>query len=109
MTYYQRRSCRDCGEPVIRARTEALHWQLLNAEPDPAGNVMARTDGNGNWYARSVPPGTKAVAPERLYMPHPATCTGKRPAVKTAELPAGVTSLTAWRNRRRGGKRVRVT
>jgi hypothetical protein len=72
------RTCPDCGEPVIRARTEAMNWQLLNPEPDPAGNVHARSQ-NGAWLARTVTKGTPAVFPEQLMMPHKATCAAPSP------------------------------
>jgi len=105
--------CPDCGEPVIRARTEAMSWQMLNRDPDRAGNVHAYDDGRGNWSARTVPPGTPAVPPDRLMMPHYATspqCREKaaqrrearsRPAAPApaapAELPANVTQISAWK------------
>lgn len=90
--------CPDCREPVIRARTEAMNWQLLNPEPDDKGNVHAYEAIPGNWYARSVRPGTPAVAPDRLMMPHKATCKAvDRTPKPQAPAPANVTSLDAWR------------
>jgi hypothetical protein len=102
--------CRDCGEPVIRARTEAMSWQLLDRNPDPAGNVHAYNDGRGNWSARSVPPGTPAVLPDLLMMPHFASspaCRDKAlerrkprqapPPVQPARLPDNVTQISAWK------------
>lgn len=91
--------CRDCGEPVIRARTEHLKWQLLNPVPDPAGNVHAYQANGNNWYARSVPPRTPAALPDQLYMPHAATCNTEKPApiTRTPEPPPGVTSLQKWK------------
>ena len=95
--------CPDCRQPVIRARTEAMAWQLLNPEPDDDGNVHAYEAIPGNWYARSVKPRTPAVAPDRLMMPHKATCpavdrTPKDKAPAAAEpAPQNVTSLDAWR------------
>lgn len=66
--------CRECGERVLFARTEALAWQPLNVEPDAAGNVHA----------------------------YQVTCTGKKAApAAEPELPKGVTSLAAWRRDRR--------
>jgi hypothetical protein len=104
--------CPDCHQPVIRARTEALRWQLLDPDPDEGGNVHARKDHNGNWLARSVKPRTPAVFPEVLMMPHPPTCPKRQPA--PPQLPAGVTGIDAYRRRRvqraalkagRGGRR----
>ncbi len=62
--------CGTCGQRVIRARTEGLKWQLLDPLPDANGNVHARKDHTGTWFARTVPPGTPAAAPEVLLMPH---------------------------------------
>lgn len=87
--------CPDCREPVIRARTEAMSWQLLNPAPDPGGNVHAYQAG-GNWIARSVPPRTPAVAPDVLLMPHKATCTPRHPQLP-AEAPENVTQITEWK------------
>lgn len=112
--------CPDCAAGVIRARTEAMSWQLLNVEPDPAGNVHAYSDGRGNWFARSVPPGTPAVLPDRLMMPHFATspaCREKALARRqprrqpvATQLPPNVTPITSarsWRGalRERRGSR----
>ena len=94
------RSCRACGATVIFARTEAMEWQPLNPEPDDAGNVHAYPNELGNWLARSVRPGTPAVAPDRLMMPHAATCSGERPVKPVPELPAGVVSLAKFRRDR---------
>ena len=90
--------CPDCGAEIIWARTEAMKRQMLNPEPDDKGNVHAY-EVNGSWLARSVKPGTPAVYPDRLYMPHQATCAG-RPVVplRAPEKPAGnVAFLDAWR------------
>jgi hypothetical protein len=105
-----RGTCRDCHERVIFARTEALKWQALNPEPNPAGNVHAYEVGPGNWLARSVGPGTPAVPPDFLMMPHAATCAGKRAAPEAAvpSLPAGVVSLAGFRARRAERKRERA-
>lgn len=93
--------CRDCGKPVIFARTEAMAWQPLNPEPDEHGNVHAYEVGPGNWLARSVKPGTPAVPPDFLMMPHAATCAGKKAAPAPGRsLPPGVASLAEWRRRR---------
>ena len=102
--------CPDCGEPVVRARTEAMSWQLLNRDPDPVGNVHAYDDGRGNWFARTVPSGTAATGHDRLMMPHYATSPqcreaavrrregrAKPPPAPPAELPANVTQLGVWK------------
>ena len=94
------RYCRACGSPVIFARTEAMKWEPLNPEPDPAANVHAYPNDLGNWLARSVKPGTPAVAPDRLMMPHAATCSGEKPAPRTPELPPDVPSLDKYRRDR---------
>src|SRR5262249_45786014 len=87
------KTCPDCDEPVIAARTENLRWQLLNPDPDPRGNVHARQDQNRNWFARSVVPGTPARFPEVLMMPHKATC--GQPQAPAAQ---GVAFLDRYRN-----------
>jgi len=99
-----RRRCAACGSAVIWARTERLNWQPLNPEPDDSGNVHAYDDGKGNWLARSVKPGTPAVPPDRLMMPHEATCTGKKPVPDRPVLPEGVTSLADWRRSKAGAR-----
>lgn len=97
--------CPDCKLPVIRARTEAMSWQLLDPVPNDAGNVHAY-QANGNWHARSVPPRTPAVPPDALYMPHKATCPGK-PAdgpETPQEPPSGVAFLEQYRKADSGHK-----
>ena len=96
--------CNKCGQRVIFARTEALKWQALNPEPDENGNVHAYDDGKGNWLARSVKPGTPAVAPDRLMMPHEATCAGKKAEPEKPVLPEGVVSLADWRRSKAGAR-----
>jgi hypothetical protein len=85
---------------VIWALTEAMKRQPLNPRPDPAGNVAAYRDVHQNWHARSVPPGTEVAFPERLMMPHAATCAGRSAAARV--LPGNVIDLAAARLARAG-------
>jgi hypothetical protein len=112
------RTCPACRvAPVVWAVTEAGKRQALNPEPDPDGNVAAYRDGLGAWRARTLTGDQQPYSHEKRYMPHAAVCellrTGSRPAHRglqpvPAVLPAGVTSLDAYRRahpRRQGGTR----
>lgn len=88
-------TCPDCHQPVLVATTDALQKQVLNPDPDPAGNVHVY-DRNGNWIARSVPPGTPAVPPDFLAMPHKATCQPRHPQLP-AEPAQNVTQIQEWK------------
>lgn len=66
--------CPGCQQHVIRARTEARRWQLLDPKPVPDGPVAAYRDGTGTWRARTLKPGEEPCTHEQRFMPHPATC-----------------------------------
>jgi hypothetical protein len=88
--------CQHCGNAVLRAFTAAGKRQLLNPEPDPAGNVAAHQDGTGAWRAR-VPNAERPLDGwEHIYMPHPATCE-KWPKARTRVLPAPTLSAVGER------------
>lgn len=72
--------CPDCGEGVLRARTEALEWQLIDAGPDAEGRVAIRVDAMDNAFARTLRDGELPAGGERLHLPHYATHPGCRDA-----------------------------
>jgi hypothetical protein len=72
--------CDTCTARIIWATTEAGAKQALDRQPNPLGNVIAYQDATGSWHARSTASGAQPRHPlEKTYMPHPATCTGRRP------------------------------
>jgi hypothetical protein len=79
-----------CGAMVLRARTEALKWQELNPEPDPAGNTAVRRDHQDNLFARGLRKGEQPAPYEEVYMPHKATC-GRERARRPAPRADGAT------------------
>lgn len=94
------RPCPDnCGQLVLRARTEAMKWQALNPEPDPEGNVAARVDHRDNVFARTLRKNEAPAPFERVYMPHKATCAVERAQrdQRARQPQASVTDLGAWR------------
>jgi hypothetical protein len=101
-----------CGALVLRARTEALKWQLLNIEPDPAGNTAVRIDHQDNVFARGLRKGEQPADFETVYMPHKATCQveARRTAQRARQPATSVTQLDAYRTARAlraAGKRSR--
>lgn len=91
------RPCPDnCGDMVIRARTEAMKWQLLNPEPDPAGNVAVRIDPRDNVFARTLRRGEEPVGFEKIYMPHKATCRAEQSV--RAQRAGGPPGSSSWRS-----------
>lgn len=80
-----RRRCPDCGQPVLVAVTEKRRRQLLepfrhpirDADATGTGNVAARRDHLGTWWARSLREGERPAGGEHRYTPHKAVC---RPA-----------------------------
>jgi hypothetical protein len=72
--------CPACYARVIFALTAKGSKQVLNYQPDPAGNVAARHEANGGWRARSSPPDEPLVFPETRRMPHWATSPRCAPA-----------------------------
>jgi hypothetical protein len=104
--------CPHCGQPVLRAVTAAGRRQLLNPQPDPAGNVAACCDGVGTWRARVPSVDRPKETFEHTYMPHAATCSQWPPRTapsvrvqpaptRTGPLPDNVVSLDARRRARR--------
>jgi len=67
------RECRTCGDRIIIALTARSKVQILNYEPDPAGNTAAQHTAAGGWRARYSAPGEALSFPEKRYMPHWAT------------------------------------
>lgn len=105
--------CAQCGQPVLRAVTDAQKLQSLNPDPDPAGNTAVYQDGTGTWRARVPTPECPRLPHEKIFMPHPATCVGRpvprppapAPTPIPAELPENVSSLAEHRRKRRGAHR----
>lgn len=104
--------CGRCGTRIIYARTQAGKRQPLDWVPDHQGSVAAYQDALGVWHARAIKASDPPVrAPEKVFMPHQATCPAPRVQVVTPDspaVPAGVTSLADYRKaRRKRGKRRR--
>jgi hypothetical protein len=103
--------CPHCGQPVLRAITAAGRRQLLNPEPDPAGNVAASRDGTYTWRARVPNAEMTILSYERLYMPHAATCKNWPPRTsqvkvvpaptRSGPIPSNVVFLGEYRRTRR--------
>lgn len=107
-------ACQDCGEGVIRARTEALKWQLIDATPDPEGRVAIRVDAMETAFARTLRDGELPAGGERLHLPHYAThpaCRDKdRRRREAARRERAAAQHQAWRAelaRQAAGKRSR--
>jgi hypothetical protein len=65
-------TCRSCGAPVLWRRSEGFgRWAPIDAEPNPAGNVLLLSEGR---YRVLGPPSLLEPEPPGLrYMPHVAT------------------------------------
>lgn len=74
--------CPDCGQHVLVAVTENRRRQLLEPVRDPVrdaddtgtGNVAARRDHLGTWWARALRRGERPAGGEHRYTPHKAVC-----------------------------------
>lgn len=66
-------SCRSCGAEITWARTPANKAMPLDAEPNPAGNVML-ADGGAQVLGPLELSGLTDAEREELRMPHHATC-----------------------------------
>lgn len=71
--------CPSCGKPIlfaVVANNAGRKPKLmpLDADPDDGGNVAAWRDDTGTLRGRVLGKGQKPVPPERLMMPHFATC-----------------------------------
>jgi hypothetical protein len=96
--------CRECHAPVILARTEA-HGRLflLDPEPNDEGNQAVFGPPHGPLQTRQLGKDDKPRAYETRFMPHVATCTGRKQQAP-AELPENAVDLTRARTERRGTK-----
>ncbi|MFE7236123.1 hypothetical protein ACFVAF_37025 [Streptomyces sp. NPDC057596] len=65
-------TCDGCFAPIRWAITVNGKRQAVNADPDPAGNLAAHTDGTGTLKVR-------VLSAEWHAMPHAATCSRPRP------------------------------
>jgi hypothetical protein len=104
--------CWDCHRRVVWAVTAANSKRMmLNPDPDPAGNQAAYRDHTETFRTRQLGDGEEPQGYERRYMPHVATCTGKRREQQPAqppevpppprELPTNVIEFAAWRRQQR--------
>lgn len=99
-----RARCRACRAEVLITTTEAGKHLLIDPDPDPAyGNTAVHRDHLGVLRSRRITEERPALPWERVCVPHAATCRG--PTAKQIALPIGVTSLSAYRYRRRKGRR----
>jgi hypothetical protein len=100
------RACPDCGQPVIRARTEAMSWQLLDTEPAETGsNIAARRDAQGTWWARTLHGDQQPAGGERLLIAHYATspgCGQKHRARQRAQVKTARSAHAAGKRTQRG-------
>jgi hypothetical protein len=94
--------CARCGVEVLWTVTDAGKRMAVNPVPDEAGNTAVYRDGTGTWRSRRPTEELPAMAWERIHMPHVATCKAAAPRKKPAELPPGVTDLTAYRRKAQG-------
>lgn len=80
--------------------TEVGKHLLINPEPDPErGNTAVYRDHLDVLRSRRITAELPAMPWEKVFLPHPATCT--EPKTEQLTLPDGVTSLTAYRHNRR--------
>lgn len=66
-------ACRSCGAAIFFKPTTGDASIPLDAEPNPAGNVILERDLLGQTFARVLGKGEHDV-PGTRYMPHFATC-----------------------------------
>ncbi|KAA9379584.1 hypothetical protein F5972_07970 [Microbispora cellulosiformans] len=101
--------CRDCHAEIFFAVTESGARQPLDAEPDPAGPVLARRGAGGWWLARAVQSVTdpNELHPlETRFMPHFATCRKRTRGTQEALPGFEAPSPAAARPRPDGGAAV---
>jgi hypothetical protein len=93
--------CRLCLKRVLLARTEA-HGRafLLDPEPDPAGNQAVFRPPAGPLQTRQLNKDEEPRPYETRYMPHIATCTGRKEQAPAP--PQNVTPISAARSLRDG-------
>ncbi|MEW2164352.1 hypothetical protein AB0912_15370 [Streptomyces sp. NPDC007084] len=98
--------CPDCNAEILWTRTQpgattaGGKRMAVNPNPDPAGNTAVRRDGTGTWISRRVTKELPLWGPERLHMPHQATCRAQQNQLPL-DLPAGVVRLDDRRRNRR--------
>jgi hypothetical protein len=92
--------CRTCLRPVLLVRTERNKPFLLDPKPDPKGNQAAWCDSDGTWKTRQLSPSSDPLWDfEKVYMPHVATCPGRKPH-EAPPLPPNVIPITQAASRR---------
>lgn len=97
--------CPDCQRAVLWTRTEPGATTeggkrlAVDPEPDPAGNTAIWRDGLGVYRSRRITAERPRWGPERVHMPHPATCPNRQEQLPL-ELPAGVIRLDDHRRNR---------
>lgn len=98
-----------CGRVVRRTITERGRLMYVDADPVDStehrdGNVAAFLNSVDTWRSRQLRKDEQPAHLEKRFMPHVVTCPSqKKPAPSPADLPAGVTHISAARARRRGG------
>ncbi|MEV5472814.1 hypothetical protein AB0L66_10710 [Streptomyces sp. NPDC052207] len=96
--------CPDCRRPVLWTRTEpgvsteGGKRLAVDPTPNPDGNTAVHRDGTGRYVSRRVTEERPLWGPERLHMPHPATCPRRQTQIA---LPQGVIRLADHRRKRR--------
>lgn len=99
--------CRDCLQPVLLARTEA-HGRLfaLDPEPDPNGNQAVMQPPAGPLQTRQLGKDDPPRPYETVYMPHVATCAGRKPNKPRvpAALPSNVIPINRTPSRQSGAR-----
>jgi hypothetical protein len=99
--------CPRCRQRVLWTRTQpgsttpGGRTLAVSPDPDPAGTTAVHRDGTGAYLSRRVTAERPRWGPERLHMPHPATCDAGRQEQLPLALPAGVIRLDDRRRNRR--------
>lgn len=94
--------CHACRREVLWTVTDAGKRLAVNPQPDPAGNTAAFCDGQGIYRSRRPTDELPPAGWEKTYMPHAATCVGRRKPTAPTELPPGVADMAAYRRKLRG-------
>jgi hypothetical protein len=68
-------TCRSCEAPIVWGKTRAGRAMPLDAEPDPAGNVVLLANGTAVVLTADEAAERRLTFPEEVRrMPHHATC-----------------------------------
>ncbi|MGW0587438.1 hypothetical protein [Streptosporangium sp. NPDC002607] len=99
-TQRELRRCNDCQRPVLWTITRAGHHMLVDAKPDDLGNQACYRIGPRTWQSRSLDAADALPLAgwEHRFMPHVATCKGRK-APAPVVLPSNVVRLDSARRR----------